>query len=150
MIPLRYIDQKYGFILRIPDWWKPYVIVRKWGESGDPAYNVQFLFTYKGAVYTDIFTVSVYRMTLRQWRRQGYDESPLVLVASRNGRLFAYSTPSEPPALFFDEHAEDGFNPKYRRPLNLLRRMINDEVPEMAKAIQFMKDKPRRKLARMD
>ncbi len=144
MIPLRYIDRKYGFILRIPDWWRPYVIVRKWRKSGDMAYGVQFLFKYKGIIYTDIFTISVYRMTPKQWRRQGYDDSPLVLVASRNGRLFAYSTPEEPPALFFDENSKDGFNPKYRRPLNLLRRMINDEVPEIAKGIKFVNRQPRK------
>ena len=150
MIPLRYIDQKYGFILRIPDWWRPYVIVRKWGKSGDSAYSVQFLFKYKGIVYTDIFTLSVYRMSPQQWRREGYDDSPLVLVASRNGRLFAYSTPGEPPAIFFDESSKDGFNPKYRRPLNLLKRMINMDVPKIAKTIQFVKGKPRKGLAPMN
>lgn len=144
MIPLRYIDRKYGFILRIPDWWRPYAIVRTLNKSGDTAYGVQFLFKYKGTIYTDIFTVSVYRMTPGQWRRKGYDESPFSLVASRKGRLFAYSTPEEPPALFFDENSKDGFSSKYRRPLNLLRRMINDEVPEIAKAIKFVNSKPRK------
>ncbi|MBO9596739.1 MAG: hypothetical protein J7559_02785 [Cohnella sp.] len=141
---MRYIDRKYGFILCIPDWWRPYVVVRRLNKSGDMAYGVQFLFKYKGTVYTDIFTVGVYRMTPKRWRSKGYDESPLILVASRNGRLFAYSTPEEPPAVFFDEHSKDGFNRKYRKPLNLLRRMINDEVPEIAKAIKFVNRRPRK------
>lgn len=141
---MRYIDSKYGFILRIPDWWKPYLVIKRSGKSGDMAYGVQFLFKYNGKIYTDIFSLAVYRITRKQWRDKGYDDSPSVLVAERKGRIFAYSTPEEPPEEFIDENSKDGFNKKFRRPLNLLRRMINDEVPAIAKAIKFVNKKPRK------
>lgn len=137
MIPLRYTDPKYGFALRIPNWWRPYLVVQRIGRSGEMAYGVQFLFKYKGKIYTDIITFSVYRMTPKQWRDKGYDESPLVLVAARNGRIFAYSTPGELPPEFLDSSGNDYDYQKYGRPIRLLKRMVNKDAPELVKTFRF-------------
>ncbi|WP_056623959.1 hypothetical protein [Paenibacillus sp. Soil750] len=120
------------------------MVIKRSGRSGDEAYGVQFLFKYRGKVYTDIFTVSMYSMTRKQWRDKGYEDSPSIVLYGGNGRLFAYYTPEEPPDEFFDNKSKDGFNKKYSKQLNLLRRMINDDVPKIAKTFKPANYKPRK------
>ncbi|MFD0671019.1 hypothetical protein [Cohnella sp. GCM10027633] len=139
---MKYTDPKYGFSLRLPDWWTKYIVVERLNRFGEALYGVQFLFKYEGKVYTDVLTLSVYRMTRKQWRDRGYDDTPLNFLAERNGRIFVYSVPGEPPEEFYDENSEDGYDPKYAIPLDLLRRMINDDVPRLVKTFKLAVRQP--------
>ncbi|MZQ80914.1 hypothetical protein GQF01_02010 [Paenibacillus sp. 5J-6] len=130
-----YLDPKYKFSLQIPSWWKNYIVVKRRSlprNSDNIIYIVSFNFKYKGKVYIDAFSLVVFRMTLRKWREDGYDESPYSFLKSRNGLIFAGSVPGEPPDEFFEDEK------KYRIPSRLLSRMVNDDVPKIEKSFKFV------------
>ena len=132
-----YRDPKYGFSVRLPRWWKCYNIIRRSNRLDDAEYGVFFLFKYKGKVYESALTLLVFRMTLKQWRARGYDESPIVRLAVRNGRIFAYAVPEELPEQFLDKTGYDYDYKKYGRPIRLLSRMVNDDVPKIIKTFRL-------------
>ena len=133
-----YRDPKYGFSIQLPCWWKKYIVVRRINRLTDAEYGVYFLFKYKGKVYEEVLTLLVYRMTLKQWREQGYDESPIIMLAERNGRIYAYMTPGELPSDFLDKTKNDYDYKKYGRQIRLLKRMVNDDVPNIVKTFRFV------------
>lgn len=132
-----YRDPKYGFRIRLPRWWKCYPIIRRSSRLGDADYGVFFLFKYKGKVYESALTLLVYRMTLKQWRDKGYDDSPIVRMAVRNGRIYAYAVPEELPEQFLDKTGYDYDYKKYGRPIRLLSRMVNDDAPRIIKTFKL-------------
>lgn len=132
-----YRDPKYGFSIKLPQWWKCYTVVRRSTRLDDAEYGVFFLFKYKGKVYESALTLLVYRMTLKQWRDAGYDESPIIRLAVRNGRIFSYTVPEELPEEFLDKTGYDYDYKKYGRPIRLLSRMVNDDVPKIVKTFRL-------------
>jgi hypothetical protein len=104
---------------------------------------VFFLFKYKGKTYGDALSVLVYKMTLKQWRDQGYDESPFIFLARQRGRIFAYNVPEELPGDFLNQDQSDYDYKKYGRPIRLLTRMVNDDVPKIVKTFRLKKPSAR-------
>lgn len=133
----QYRNPKYGFSLRFPCWWKNYILIRKRTRLTDAEYGVFFLFKYKGKVYEDVLSIQVFRMTRKQWRKEGYEESPFILLAERNGRIFAYLTPEELPGEFLDNTKMDYDYKKYGKQIRLLKRMVNVDVPKIVKTLKF-------------
>jgi hypothetical protein len=133
----QYRDPKYGFSLRLPCWWRNYIVIRRRTRLTDEEYGVFFLFKYKGKVYEDVLSILVFRMTRKQWRKQGYEDSPFVLLAERNGRIIAYLTPEELPEEFLDKTKMDYDYKKYGRQIRLLKRMVNEDVPIIVKTLKF-------------
>lgn len=132
-----YADIKHGFSLRIPDWWERYLVIRRNVKFQDTVYAVSFQFKYRGKVYTEVMDVLVYRMDLRRWH-EVYDDSPIVYMGHRDGLVFAYAVPSEPPEEFLNESKDDYDEVKYGTQLRLLRRMINEDVPRIARTFKFL------------
>lgn len=132
-----YRDPVYGFSVKLPGSWKNYTVVRTSKKLDDADYGVLFLFKYKGKVYEDVLSLLVFKMTLKQWRDEGYDESPYIFLAERGGRIYAYSVPGELPGEFLDETGFDYDYQKYEKEIALLRRMVNDDVPEIAKTFKL-------------
>ncbi|MHA6532192.1 hypothetical protein [Paenibacillus sp. BAC0078] len=132
-----YSDPKYGFSIRLPRRWKCYTVIKKRTRLSDAEYGVFFLFKYKGKVYESALTFLVYHMTLKQWRDQGYDESPIIRLAARNGRIFAYTVPEELPEEFLDKTGYDYDYKKYGRPIRILSSMVNDDVPKIVKTFKL-------------
>lgn len=134
---LLYRDPKYGFYLRIPRWWKSYIAVKREERLMDAEYGVQFLFKYKGKQYGDVLTMLVYRMSRKQWRDQGYEDSPVVFLAERNGLIYAYTLPEELPDAFLDKDGQDYDYKKYGIPIRLMKRMVNHDVPILIKTFRL-------------
>lgn len=132
-----YADLRYGFSLRIPGWWERYLVIRRNAKFEDAAYAVSFRFKYRGKVYIDVMNVLVYRLDPKRWH-EAYDDSPIVYMGHRDGLVFAYSVPSEPPEEFLNESKDDYDEVKYGTPLRLLRRMVNEDVPRIAKTLKFL------------
>ncbi|MNN88735.1 hypothetical protein D3C81_2064600 [compost metagenome] len=76
-------------------------------------------------------------MTLKQWHDEGYDESPILLLAQQRGRIFAYTVPGELPDEFLNKSKDDYDYRKYGRPIRLLKRMVNDDVPKIVKSFRL-------------
>ena len=132
-----YRDPIYGFSLRIPSWWKPYIVVRRTTRTIDSEYGAFFLFKYKGKIYTDVLSLLVFRKSLKQWQDEGFDESPIIRLAVRNRRIFAYATPGELPHDFLNDTEMDYDYVKYGIPIRLLKRMVNDDVPKIVKTLRI-------------
>ncbi|MDF2960540.1 MAG: hypothetical protein K0S39_2275 [Paenibacillus sp.] len=137
--PLLYRDEKYGFTLTFPRWWKPYTIIKKYQTDPSTDYELHFRFKYKGKTYDDIFAVLVYPMTRKEWIEQGYEDSPLSFLAESDGNVFAYVTPGELPHAFIDPKTGDYNYKKYGNAIRLLKRMVNQEVPRIANTLRFSK-----------
>jgi hypothetical protein len=135
---LIYRNDKYGFTLRFPSWWRRYVVIGKQKRDPDSEYEVQFRFKYKGKVYDDIFAMLVYRMSKAEWKRR-YDNSPLTFLGYRDGRVFAAITPEELPEAFIDPKTGDYDYKKYGTPIGLLKRMVNKDVPNVFQSFAFPK-----------
>lgn len=131
-----YRDEKYGFTLTFPRWWKSYTIIKKQRAFKDAEYDVHFKFKYKGKVYDDIFSVLVFNMKRKEWNKE-YKDSPLVFLGESEGHVFAYITPEELPYAFIDPKTDDYNYKKYGNAIRLLKRMVNQEVPRIAKTIRF-------------
>ncbi|WP_249898178.1 hypothetical protein [Paenibacillus sp. PK3_47] len=144
--PVNYLyrDPVYGFSITLPDSWKTYTVIKTSKKLADAEYGVFFLFKYKGKVYEDVLNLLVFKMTLEQWRNEGYDESPYIFLAERGGRIYAYTVPSELPGAFLDETGFDYDYEKYKKEIDLLQRMVNDEVPEIVKTFKLKKMPARR------
>ncbi|RKP52967.1 hypothetical protein D7Z26_14575 [Cohnella endophytica] len=132
---LSYKDPKYGFSLRLPSWWKRFIVVKSNKRLIDAEYGVFFFFKYKGKVYEEVLSLLVFRMTRKQWRKKGYDDSPIIFLAERNGLIFAYTVPGELPADFLSKSKQDYDYKKYGRPIRLLKRMVNEDVPKIVKTL---------------
>ncbi|AEI45873.1 hypothetical protein [Paenibacillus mucilaginosus] len=134
---LVYRSSRYGFTLRLPAWWRSFCVVSRSKRDRETEYEAHFQFKYKGKIYDDIFTLLVYRMTRRQWKARGYDESPLIFVAEHDGRIFAALTPGELPHAFYDPKTDDYNYKKYGSAISLLKRMVNSDVPRILKSVRF-------------
>ena len=137
-----YKDPRYGFTVRVPDWWRPYTVIDRSRSGGETEYDVRFLFKYRGKTYGDVLTISVFKMTRQEWIRQGYDSSPFILIGERNGRLFAYSTPGELPDEFLNKEKNDYDYVRFGRPIRFMRRMVNDDVPKLIETFRLPGLKP--------
>ncbi|WP_379131121.1 hypothetical protein [Paenibacillus sp. sgz500958] len=136
-LTLLYSDPKYGFHLKLPRSWKCYTVVKRTGRTGDEEYGVHFYFKYKGKVYEPALSMLVFRMTLKKWRDDGYDESPFIRLAVRDGLIFAYIVPEELPSEFLNKSGDDYDYKKYGRPIRLLKHMVNDDVPRIVKTFKL-------------
>ena len=134
---LSYRDPRYGFTLKLPRWWKCYTAIKRSHRLEDAEYGVFFRFKYKGKIYDDALSLLVYKMTLKQWRDEGYDESPIIFLASQRGRIFAYTVPGELPDEFLNKSKDDYDYRKYGRPIRLLKRMVNKDVPKIVRTFRL-------------
>ncbi|SDE30355.1 hypothetical protein SAMN02799630_05088 [Paenibacillus sp. UNCCL117] len=134
---LIYKNDKYGFILRFPSWWRRYCVISKRRKDPDSEYELHFRFKYKGKIYDDIFAILVYRMSKEEWVRRGYKDSPLTYLGAYDGRVFAALTPEELPYAFVDPKTGDYDYRKYGTAIGLLKRMVNRDVPALVKTISF-------------
>jgi hypothetical protein len=135
--PWIYRDQRYRFSVSLPAWWKAYTVVSQRKLDKDSSYEVHFRFKYKGKLYDDIFAVFVYPFSRESWVKQGYEESPFVYIGEHGGKSFAYLTPEELPYAFVDRKTGDYDMKKYGKPIRLLKKMVNDEVPRVISTFAF-------------
>ncbi|MBW4085399.1 hypothetical protein [Paenibacillus sp. S150] len=134
---LLYRNSKYGFSIRLPRRWRCYTAVRRSTRWNAAEYSVCFLFKYKGKIYEPVLTLLVYRMTLKQWIAAGYDDSPITRLAVRNGRIYGYAVPGELPEEFLNARGNDYDYKRYGRPIRLLKRMVNCDVPRIIKTFRL-------------
>ncbi len=134
---LFYKDLKYGFSLRFPRWWKKFIIVKRQKRLIGAEYGVSFLFKYKGKVYEEVLSLLVFRMTRKKWRDKGYEDSPINFLAERNGLIYAYTVPEELPDDFLKKSKQDYDYRKYGRPICLLKRMVNKDVPRIVRTLSY-------------
>jgi hypothetical protein len=134
---ITYRNDRYGFTLRLPGWWRSYCVVGKTRTDRDTEYELHFTFKYKGKVYGDIFTILVYRMSRKEWVDHGYEESPLVFLAEYAGCIFAYITPGELPYEFINKKTGDYDYKRFGTPIRLLKRMVNQDVPRIVPTLRF-------------
>lgn len=138
---MTYKDKKYGFTLRIPGWWKPYVSIKGTVGEEEEEYALHFIFRYKGRSYGDICTLLVYRMTLKEWQRE-FEDSPLSAITEHRGRVFAYVPPGELPHEFLDLETGDYDYEKYGTPIRLMKRIVNQELPLVLGSLRFPEAAP--------
>ncbi|MDF9845059.1 hypothetical protein M2105_006129 [Paenibacillus sp. PastF-1] len=138
-----YRDPRYGFTLKLPRSWKIYTAVERSNRLEDAEYGVFFRFKYKGKLYDDVLSLFVFKMTLKQWHDEGYDDSPYGFLAARGGRIYAYTVPEELPGEFLNKSGDDYDYKKYGREIRLLKRMVNDEVPQIVKTFTLKRQSGR-------
>ncbi|CAG7651085.1 hypothetical protein PAESOLCIP111_06243 [Paenibacillus solanacearum] len=131
-----YRNERYGFTLRFPGWWRNYCVVSRAKLDRETEYEVHFRFKYRGQVYEDILALLIYRMTRKEWIDRGYEESPLGYLAEFDGRIIAYSAPEELPYAFVDSKTGDYNYKKYGAVIELLKRMVNQDVPRIVQTLQ--------------
>lgn len=145
---LRYYNLKYGFTLRLPRWWKPYIKIRGEREKGVGRYSGEYVlhlsFRYKGITYGDVLTILVYKMPEAQWKKV-FDDSPLIYLANHGGRVFACMLPEELPYKFVDPKTGEYDMERYRTPIRYMKRMVNKEALAAAKTISFACPPPPKK-----
>ncbi|WP_310832791.1 hypothetical protein [Paenibacillus pedocola] len=134
---LLYRDPRYGFTVKLPRWWRCYTSVKRSSRLKDAEYGVFFRFKYKGKIYEDALSLLVYKMSLKQWHDEGYAESPIIFLAYRQGRIFAYTVPEELPDEFLNPSKDDYDYRKYGKPIRLLKRMVNEDVPKIARTFRL-------------
>lgn len=139
---MKVYDRKFGFSLCLPGWWKPYVVLRSSTGDDDAEYALHFLFRYRGSLYGDVLTVLVYRMSLKRWKRY-YDDSPLILMGHRDGRVFAAILPEELPHEFVDPDTGEYDEKRFGVPIRLMRRMVNEDAPGVIRSFRFTGPPPR-------
>ncbi|TVY08440.1 hypothetical protein [Paenibacillus cremeus] len=136
-VEIEYRNEKYGFTLRFPGWWRNYCTVNRAKQDRETEYEVHFKFKYKGKIYEDLFAVLVYRMTKEEWVDQGYEDSPVTFIAEYESRVFGYITPEELPYAFYDDRTGDYNYKAYGTAIELLKRMVNQDVPRIIQSIRF-------------
>lgn len=139
---MTYINQRYGFRLSVPKWWKGRVFLTHDKTLKEAEYAVQFHLRYRqklqGKGSTIIFNLLVFRMSPAQWKTC-YKDSPLEFIAYHDGRVLAYLTPSEPPEEFLLPDLSD-----YDRSLlefRWLKRMINIELPCVVRSFRLLRNR---------
>jgi hypothetical protein len=125
-----YRNHPYRFILRLPRWMRAYTTVRIRRQPQEPKYQVHFKFKYRHKIYDDIFAILVFNKSQTEWQKE-YDDSPLAYICSRGNRTFAGLTPEELPYAFVDPKTGNYDYRRYGRPIKLLKRMVNQEVPKI-------------------
>jgi hypothetical protein len=132
-----YKNQLYRFTLRLPAWFKTYTVIRTRRQSTDSVYQVHFKFKYRRKIYDNTFVILVYNKSRLAWQKE-YADSPLTYIGERSGLSFAYLTPGELPHAFVDPATGEYDTRKYGRPIRLLKRMVNEEVPRIISTFRFL------------
>lgn len=135
-----YRNQKYGFRLDFPLWWRRRAfVVRRKCTGEDIVACIEFRLRYRrpiqGISSTTIFEVYIFRLSEKEWRRQ-YKDSPFFFLAARNGFVFAAIHPGEPPSEFLLPDGSD-FNRNILE-FQWLLRMINEDLPVILKSFRFI------------
>lgn len=125
-----YYNRLYGFTLRLPTSWKGKYIVEKanWDRQAEAIFD----FIYQPEK-TKIFSVIVLNMTKEEWNRH-YAGGLWGYLGERNGKVFAYSVPSELPQEFTQNKQEKV------QSLVELTNMLNVDVPRIVKTFQFISE----------
>ncbi|WP_438444584.1 hypothetical protein [Gorillibacterium sp. sgz5001074] len=131
-----YRDRTFGFSLRLPAWWKPYLTVRSSGKQMGAEYALHLIFRYKGIRYGDVLTVLVFRMSTKRWKRL-YADSPLLLLGARGGLVAACMLPEELPYAFVDPDTGDYDTEKYGEQIRLMKRMVNEDAPRIIRSFRW-------------
>ncbi|MCZ8515691.1 hypothetical protein O9H85_25425 [Paenibacillus filicis] len=134
--PIVYRSTRYGFTLQIPGWWRPYICTSGIGRSRETEAEYHFRFKYKGRAYDDVFALLVFRLSRREWL-ESYGDSPYVYISEQDGRVFAYVTPEELPEAFIDKKTGEYDFKRFGTAIALLKRMVNRDVPLIAKTLRF-------------
>ena len=135
-----YKNFSYGFSLTFPSWWEKYAYV-SYGTALPRAESaIHFNFNYRRNSI-NIFSIFVFHMTKSEWMATGFEESPLQYIASSRGKIFAYTTPGELPDQFLKPDKSDYDYKKYGKEIYLLKKMVNDDVPNIIRTIRRIKSK---------
>ncbi|WP_202081158.1 hypothetical protein [Caldalkalibacillus salinus] len=135
--PITYRNKKYGYTLMFPRWWKNHVFLNvSAGEEAETVYefNLKYRRCYRGHSWTNIFKLCVFNMNRQQWEHL-YGDSPYTYLDERDGNVFAYLTPQEPPEEFLKKDKKE-----YNRQIPELRwliKMVNDDVPRIVETFRF-------------
>lgn len=125
---VEYRNEEYGFTLQIPASWEGKYEVEK--SNADPNAEATFFFTYK-AEEADLFSIVILNITKEEWNRD-YVGGLLEYVGEKDGKIYAYSVPSELP----NELAQD----KKEKIHSLIdvTQMINVDVPRIVKTFKLL------------
>jgi hypothetical protein len=141
---IRYLNKKYNYTLQLPTWWSSHVYVNCLHRTKDAESSTNFYLKYskkiKGKCSTIIFSILVFRMPYSKWKNK-YKDSPLQFLASKEGKVFAFITPSQPPEELLNKDRM-AYNHKLVE-FKALVRMVNDDVPIIIKSLKFNKGKQR-------
>lgn len=123
-----YKNEKYNFIVKLPDSWKEKYSVEE-GKS-IPKAEATIDFRYIDGK-TDIFTIIVLNMTKAEWEQKGYSDGLWGYITTKNGKTFAYAISGEPRPEYLDQ--EGRLKPEYEE----LAKMINQDVMKIVNLIEF-------------
>lgn len=124
---IEYDNKTYGFTLRLPASWEGKYVVKK--ANWDQQAEVIFDFIYKPEK-TKLFSIIILNMTQEQWNRD-YAGGLWGYLGERNGKVFAYSVPSELPSELNQNKQEKV------QALVDLTKMLNVDVPRIVKTFEF-------------
>lgn len=135
---LRLRSKAFHFRMDIPLWWKRYAFIESSYDSKRKIMNYSFKLRYRkpirGKKSTTIFDLYIFHMTKEKWLKQ-FQDSPYQFIAYREGKVYSYLTPLEPPEEFLRKDQSD-----YRRDLfefKMLSHMINKDVPKIIKSFKI-------------
>ncbi len=126
-----YRNEEYGFTLRIPASWEGKYEVAK--VKGDPTRDTEaiFVFIYQ-AEEAELFSIVVLNITKEEWN-QNHAGGLLQYLGEKDGKIFAYSVPSE-------LHHQLAQNKKEKiHSLMDMTQMINVDVPRIVQTFKLLK-----------
>lgn len=137
-----YRNQQYGFGLKIPSWWRNHTFLDESNRTDEHVEaSINFILRYtkeiRGKKETLIFSIVIFNMTEEDWQEQ-YGDSVYRLLGYKNGRVYTYITPLEPPEEFLKKDLSDYDRNKLE--FKWLVHMINKDVPRIVQSFYFTVD----------
>ncbi|RAL26891.1 hypothetical protein [Thermoflavimicrobium daqui] len=129
-----YKNEKYKFNAKLPESWDDVFQVKSNTDKAIPEKLETITFELKNE-NAPIFTIGVFNIP----SKSAWDQKELAnqweYLTTKNGKTLAIMQSTEPPASFFDESGNVKEDVKEK--LSQLDKMINDELPNISKSIQF-------------
>lgn len=89
---IEYRNEEYGFSLRLPESWEgKYEVERR--DLGQEEEEATYVFTYKPEK-VELFSVKILKISKEKWNNE-YAGGLLEYMGEKDGRIFAYSIPTE-------------------------------------------------------
>lgn len=125
---IEYRNEEYGFSLRLPESWEgKYEVERK--DLGQEEETI-FVFTYKPEK-VELFSVTVLNISKEKWNNE-YAGGLLEYMGEKDGRIFAYSIPTE----ISDQLA--GNKKEKLHALVDVTHMVNVDVPRIVQTFELL------------
>lgn len=123
---MTYKNDEYGFSLTLPASWEGKYTVDEYYFDPVSERNINFHFVFDGEVVCNIFSINV----LDGSEEEIGDPGPMTIIASKNGKTFAYTKMMEIPLEFFEDKELSKVQDEYEK-------MVNEDVSKIVETFSL-------------